>query len=186
VSRGPARPAALASPAAAARAASGHATTAPLSRVMNSRRFLSNMGLLPSGRRPNNDSTSRRGRRLLRCGISTRLMTAVGHKQTSHPARTLSALPLKADKAQTCWHVRLVPKTDSCGAANSNLYSITSLASASSLSGIARPSALAVVRLRTNSNLVGRSTGISLGFVPCRILSTKSAARRNRSGKFGP
>jgi hypothetical protein len=36
---------------------------------MNSRRFLSNMGLLPSGRRPNNDSTSRRGRRLLRCGI---------------------------------------------------------------------------------------------------------------------
>src|SRR5262249_519143 len=34
------------------------------------------------------------------------------------------------------------------------------------------------------SNLVGCSTGISAGFATRRILSTKSAARRNRSGKF--
>jgi hypothetical protein len=45
---------------------------------------------------------------------------------------------------------------------------------------------LAVVRLRTSSNLVGCSIGISPGFVPRRILSTNSAARRNRSGKLGP
>jgi hypothetical protein len=32
-----------------------------------------------------------------------------------------------------------------------------------------------------NSNLLGCSTGISLGFVPFRILSTISAARRNKS-----
>src|SRR5262249_28571654 len=52
------------------------------------------------------------------------------------------------------------------------LHSITSSAMASSLSGIWRPSALAVVRLMTRSNLVGCSTGMSPGFVPRRILST--------------
>src|SRR5262245_1323136 len=30
----------------------------------------------------------------------------------------MSALPLKADKAPTCWHVRFVPKADICSAAN--------------------------------------------------------------------
>src|SRR5678816_2872442 len=39
-------------------------------------------------------------------------------------------------------------------------------------SGIERPSALAVVRLMTRSNLVGCSTGMSPGFAPRRILST--------------
>src|SRR5713226_1958873 len=65
-------------------------------------------------------------------------------------------------------------------------YSITLSASASSLSGIVRPSVLAVVRLMVRSNLVGCSTGRSPGFAPRRILSTKSAARRYRSRKFGP
>src|SRR5262245_38341515 len=49
-------------------------------------------------------------------------------------------------------------------------HSITSSARASSLSGIWRPSALAVLRLITNSNLVGCSTGNSAGFAPLRIL----------------
>ena len=51
-------------------------------------------------------------------------------------------------------------------------YSITSSARASSDGGISRPSALAVVRLMTRSNLVGCSTGRSAGFAPRRILST--------------
>src|SRR5262245_10369621 len=34
--------------------------------------------------------------------------------------------------------------------------------------------------------LVGCSTGMSAGFAPRRILSTRSPARRQRSGKFGP
>src|SRR5262245_57116866 len=46
-----------------------------------------------------------------------------------------------------------------------------------------RPSAFAVVRLMTRSYLVGCSTGMSAGFAPRRILSTKSAARRYRSRK---
>src|SRR5215471_16462257 len=65
-------------------------------------------------------------------------------------------------------------------------HSITSSARASSVSGTVRPSALAVLRLMTNSHLVGCSTGMSLGFAPRRILSTKSAERRNRSEKSAP
>jgi len=41
-----------------------------------------------------------------------------------------------------------------------------------------RPSAFAVFMLTIRSNLVGCSTGMSAGFAPCSILSTKSAARR--------
>src|SRR4029077_21097056 len=52
------------------------------------------------------------------------------------------------------------------------LHSITSSARASSVGGTVRPSALAVVRLMTRSNLVGCSTGMSPGFTPRRILST--------------
>ena len=45
-------------------------------------------------------------------------------------------------------------------------YSITSSASANSLSGTMRPSALAVLRLISRSNLVGRSIGKSARFIP--------------------
>src|SRR5262249_16819914 len=45
-------------------------------------------------------------------------------------------------------------------------YSITSSASAISLSGTVRPSALAVLGLITRSNLSGRCIGKSLGFAP--------------------
>src|SRR6516162_5423350 len=66
------------------------------------------------------------------------------------------------------------------------LHSITSSARSRNDSGIVSPSAWAVVRLMTRSNLVGCSIGISLGFAPRRIWSTRSAERRYRSGKFGP
>src|SRR5215472_9330089 len=49
-------------------------------------------------------------------------------------------------------------------------HSITSSASASNVGGISRPSALAVLRLITNSNLVGCVTGSSSGLAPLRIL----------------
>ena len=51
-------------------------------------------------------------------------------------------------------------------------YWITSSARSSSDCGIVRPSALAVLRLITSSNLVGCSMGKSPGFAPLRILST--------------
>src|SRR5262245_48082180 len=52
--------------------------------------------------------------------------------------------------------------------------------------GIGRPSAWAVLKLITSSNLVGCSTGMSPGFTPRRILFTKSAARRYKSAMLTP
>jgi len=56
-------------------------------------------------------------------------------------------------------------------------HSITSSARRRIDSGIVMPSALAVRRLITSSNLEGRSTGSSPGFAPLKILSTKLANR---------
>jgi len=50
-------------------------------------------------------------------------------------------------------------------------YWITWSARSSSDCGIVRPSALAVLRLMTSSNLVGRSMGKSPGLAPFRIRS---------------
>src|SRR5262249_48783411 len=58
------------------------------------------------------------------------------------------------------------------------VHSIASSASASSLSGTARPSAFAVLRLMTSSNLVGRSNGMSLGVAPLSTRSSCDARRR--------
>src|SRR5262245_9017949 len=52
-------------------------------------------------------------------------------------------------------------------------YSITSSARASSEGGTVRPSAFAVLRLTTSSNLVGCSIGKLEGLAPFRIRSTK-------------
>ena len=57
-------------------------------------------------------------------------------------------------------------------------------ARASKEGGTVRSSALAVFLLITNSNLL--LSGRSAGFVPRKILSTISAARRYMSGTFGP
>jgi hypothetical protein len=65
-------------------------------------------------------------------------------------------------------------------------YSMTSSARVSSVGGTMMPSAFAVFKLITNSNLVGCSTGRSAGLAPLKILSTKAADRRNRSGRSGP
>src|SRR5262245_64427075 len=52
-----------------------------------------------------------------------------------------------------------------------NLYSITSSARAGTDGGMVRPMALAVLRLITNSYLVGDCTGRSAGFSPLRMRS---------------
>src|SRR5262245_61449388 len=51
-------------------------------------------------------------------------------------------------------------------------HSMTWSARSSTDCGIVRPSAFAVLRLMTSSNLVGCSTGRSAGLAPLRILST--------------
>jgi hypothetical protein len=65
-------------------------------------------------------------------------------------------------------------------------HSITSSARSKKASGIVMPSAFAAVRLTTSSKVVGCSTGRSAGFAPFKILSTRSAARRNRSVVLAP
>src|SRR5262245_43499175 len=52
-----------------------------------------------------------------------------------------------------------------------SLHSITSSARASSVGGTSSPSALAVLRLMTSSNLLGFCTGRSAGFPPLRMRS---------------
>jgi hypothetical protein len=62
-----------------------------------------------------------------------------------------------------------------------SVHSITSSAVASSDGGTSSPSALAVLRLTTSSNLTGAWTGSSLGFEPWRMRSAYDAARRYSS-----
>ena len=61
-----------------------------------------------------------------------------------------------------------LPRAVSCTAASP--HSITSSAKVRSLGGISIPSAFEVLRLITNSNLVGCITGRSFGLIPFRIL----------------
>ena len=58
-----------------------------------------------------------------------------------------------------------------------HVYSITSVASASSVGGILRPSVFAVLRLSTNSNLVVRMTGRVGGLLAhaCTIFAFRHA-----------
>jgi hypothetical protein len=62
---------------------------------------------------------------------------------------------------------------------------ITSSAMASSVSGIVRPSALAVFMLITNSNLVGSRTGRSAGFSPFSTRPVYTPPWRNASVRLG-
>jgi len=48
----------------------------------------------------------------LQCSNPERLMSALGQKQTSQRVGAMSALPPKADIAESDWHVRFVPKAD--------------------------------------------------------------------------
>jgi len=69
---------------------------------------------------------------------------------------------------------------------NRPLHSITSSARSKIDGGTVRPSALAVLRFTTISNLVGYCTGRSPGLSPRRMRSTQAAARRKLSVESGP
>src|SRR5262249_9350932 len=91
-----------------------------------------------------------------------------GQKRTSPVRLAMSALSPKADKEQTCWYVRFVPKADLRTAAK-HRYSITSSASKRNDSGIESPSALAVLRLTRTAKFVGCTTGRSAGLSPRKM-----------------
>src|SRR5262249_7525158 len=101
----------------------------------------------------------------------------VADHPAGHPAMTPRQTPRL--NARSHWHRRLLrPRRErphrSATEQRDELaspHSITSSASASSLSGIWTPSALAVLRLMISSNLVGTCTGRSAGFSPLRTRS---------------
>jgi len=63
-------------------------------------------------------------------------------------------------------------------------HSTTSSARASSVGGTSRPSALAVVRLMTSSNLVGYSIGRSAGFAWHEMSRTAGSLAPARSANY--
>jgi hypothetical protein len=80
-----------------------------------------------------------------------------------------SGSPLTADTSPRC---REPPGcADACTAAKQS-YSITSSARSKNDSGIVRLIAFAALRLMTSSNLVGMTTGRSVGFSPLRMRPT--------------
>ena len=73
----------------------------------------------------------------------------------SHSEHFSTAVPQKADVVLNSANGSFVPKAAVSNRSKQHLYSITSSAAASSLSGTVRPSAFAVLRLMASSNFVG-------------------------------
>jgi hypothetical protein len=94
-----------------------------------------------------------------------------GQPGKAQSEQILSAFPPIADMERTSLNGSQVPTAD-VSRCSKNHYSITSSARARSVGGISRPSAFAVLRLITSSNLVGCWIGKSAGLAPLRILST--------------
>src|SRR5262245_49039309 len=84
------------------------------------------------------------------------------HVDALHPLAVLRARDVRPRRRRSAEH------RDELAA----LHSITSSARASRFGGTSMPSARAVDRLMTSSNLVGCMTGKSAGLAPLRILST--------------
>ena len=116
-------------------------------------------------RRPQHRSLLSQQRRHARCGAGEQPpMSQLGHKQTLRRRLGQVRFPSQSghardhlDASALC-HYRTWPS-----------HSITSSASASSVGGRSSPSALAVLRLITSSNLTACTTGRSDGFSPRRM-----------------
>src|SRR5262249_35482945 len=110
------------------------------------------------------------------------LRNRIVRRQAGEPADPPHALALLRARRERPRRCRAAEQRDEVAP----FHSITSSARASTLAGISIPSALAVLLLITSSNFVGCSIGNSEAFAPLRILTTNAAARRLRSGTFGP
>jgi hypothetical protein len=110
-------------------------------------------------------------------------MAAWGFRRTmlGSGARVCSWRKLStADVLGIIMHVRFGPGI-TCAPQQKSPYSITSSAVARSVGGIVKPSVLAVLSLRTSSNLVGSCTGRSAGCSPLRIRPSAQSCRAGRS-----
>jgi hypothetical protein len=156
---------------------------------MNSRRLMSDIRLPPlTGRHPNNDSTSRRGRRLLRCGISNRLMTAVGSK--AEKLRTSKCRPV-------CTRKRIMRERPLARnfptRSGAEKYSFPPLAPRSLQNpqggrtrhhiASGRRSFLNVANISTKSKI---PSGICDGILPARVKVRKGLGQMNRTHSLPP
>src|SRR5262249_23844512 len=94
-------------------------------------------------------------------------MSALGQKQT-YAKRDVRFTP-ESGHVQCTRQCLLWANSGLMQRSNLNRYSINSLASDWNDAGTVNPSFLAVVRLMTNSNLLSRSIGSSLGLAPLRM-----------------
>ena len=139
-------------------------------------------------RRTNNSTCSKRGATSYSSPSTGFAKTSLGRNgeragRSGRQGKRLKAIPMSAlGQKQTLaalfGHVRFTPESghgwNPSGPLRANsrhrpCYSITSSARASTDAGISSPIALAVLRLRMNSNLVGCCTGRSPGLAPLRI-----------------
>ena len=97
---------------------------------------------------------------------------ALGHEPPRHLGERAAVMPPKAAAPSRDKGGRGGPTTDSRSAANKFHHSITSSARTKSVCGIVNPSALAVFRLMTSSNLTVWWTGRSAGLAPLRSFPT--------------
>src|SRR5262249_58253074 len=104
-------------------------------------------------------------------GVPPRQDVRFGSKADICSAPTHVCFTPNSDIKCDTWDVRFGPKADI-----TEIYSITSLACASTDDGTVRPSVLAVLRLIASSKLVGVCTGRSLGFSPLSMPSTYPSA----------
>jgi hypothetical protein len=102
------------------------------------------------------------------------LMTASGHSLPRHPVPAPNNVRCYSNSghSRVCLECPLCANSGLMQCSNQPPYSITSSARSSSVGGIVRPIAFAVLRLITSSNVVGCSIGRSLGFAPAMIFLT--------------
>src|SRR5262249_14869311 len=110
--------------------------------------------------------------------LESRLGTGAIHQHANAPRLTRRLL--RAHRQRPC--CRAAEQRDELAA----VHSITSSARASSLSGTWRPSAFAVLRLITSSNLVGCITGKSAGLAPLRTFPAYTPIWLNASERCVP
>src|SRR5262249_13328156 len=90
------------------------------------------------------------------CGATSHVrFTPNCDRKSGYLRFVMSALPPRADMCSALAHVRFVGQKRTHAPQQKDRYSITSSARASSVGGILRPSAFAVLRLITSSYLVG-------------------------------
>jgi hypothetical protein len=102
-------------------------------------------------------------------GKDCALMSQMGQERRIGAVRNISALPPRADVGADIVEPPVSAISGCEQSQHRGVYSITSSARASSAEGTSMPSALAVGKLITSSNLVGSWIGRSPGFSPLRM-----------------